>query len=134
VSPYPASIIKGDDYRGGQLAGELLLSAGSRRPAYLSGPLMCNLYRDRLAGFKQALKQANVTLREDRMFFQELTEENAVRAMQQLFEQHEEQPDAIFATNDTSALAAVAYARHRTHRGWRLDGPVRYCSGFRAET
>lgn len=111
VDPYPASIVKGDDFRGGQLAGELLLTAGSRRPAYISGPLTCNLYRDRLAGFRQALEEKGVPLREDWVFLQELNEENAVKAMQELFGQPEEQPDAIFATNDTSALAVVAYAR-----------------------
>src|SRR5690242_230627 len=49
---YPALIIKGDDYKGGYLAAEHLIGQGCRRIAQIGGPLTCNLYEDRCAGFK----------------------------------------------------------------------------------
>lgn len=107
---YPALIIKGDDYKGGYLAAEHLIGQGCRRIAQIGGPLTCNLYEDRCAGFKDALKKHKIKLDKSIVFFHELTWENALKDCERIFSQ-KPWPDAVFALNDTSAIVVLEYAR-----------------------
>ncbi|MEM8521817.1 LacI family DNA-binding transcriptional regulator [Flavobacterium sp. PL12] len=108
--PYNATIIKGDDFRGGYLATKHLLELGCKKVAHISGPISSNLYIDRLAGYKKACAQYNIEIDEELIFHQELTHDNARKAMEIMFE-GDNKPDAIFTANDTSAIAAIEYAR-----------------------
>ncbi len=64
VKAYPASIIKGDDFRGAYLGTSHLIELGCKRIAYISGPLTCNLYTERYAGFEKAMhEQKNAELK-----------------------------------------------------------------------
>jgi LacI family transcriptional regulator len=110
VKPYPATIVKGDDFRGAYLAASHLIELGCRRIAYISGPLTCNIYIDRYAGFEKAMHKHGIPVVKDRVFFQELTADNARKALHKLFAQ-QPAPDAVLATNDTSALTALEFAR-----------------------
>jgi LacI family transcriptional regulator len=110
MQPYPACIIKGDDFRGGYLAASHLIQLGCRRIAYISGPLTCNIYIDRFAGFEKALMQHTVPFRKDWVFYHELTADNARKAMHRLFA-HPPYPDAIMAANDVTAIAILEYAK-----------------------
>src|SRR3978361_1513403 len=85
VKPYPACIIKGDDFRGGYLAASHLLELGCRRVAYISGPLNCSIYIDRFAGFQKAMQQYNVPILKDQVFYHELSAANARKTMYKLF-------------------------------------------------
>jgi LacI family transcriptional regulator len=109
VQPYPACMIKGDDFHGGRLAAEHLLAQGCRRIAYISGPLNCSLYIDRFAGFQKAMREQGVVLPDSRVFHHELSADNARRTMTSLFAQ-KPRPDAIFAGNDISALEVLRFA------------------------
>lgn len=111
----PSFIVRGDDYRGGLLAGNHLVAAGSSDIAYISGPLSCSIYRERTRGFRDALAKQNIILREDRIYHHELTAENARNSLSKLFESAEV-PDGLFAANDTTAIAAVEFARERAIR------------------
>jgi len=112
VKPYPACIIKGDDFHGGYLATSHLLEQGCRRIAYISGPLTCSVYADRYAGFRTAMQQYGLSVAENRVFFHELTAENARKTMRQLFAR-KPYPDAVFAANDVSALEALHFAKEK---------------------
>ena len=111
----PSFIVRGDDYRGGLLAGNHLVAAGSSNIAYISGPLSCSIYRERTRGFRDALAKQNIILREDRVYHHELTAENARKSLSKLFESADV-PDGLFAANDTTAIAAVEFARERAIR------------------
>lgn len=108
--PYPACIVKGDDFRGGYLATSHLIELGARRIAFISGPLDCNIYVDRFAGFEKAMQQKGVPVHHHLMAYQELNADNARRAMHRFFSK-KPYPDAIFAANDLSALTALQFAR-----------------------
>lgn len=110
VNPYPAHIVKGDDFRGAFLATSHLIELGCKRIAHISGPLRCNIYIDRYAGFKKAMTQNKVAIHEKMVFYQELTADNARKAMHKLFAQ-KPYPDAVFAANDVSALTALEFAK-----------------------
>ena len=110
TKPYKATIVKGDDFRGGYLATQHLLELGCKKIVHISGPLTSNLYIDRSTGYKKALAQYNVPINEDLIFYQELTHENARKAMEKIFED-DIKPDAVFTSNDTSAIAVLEFAR-----------------------
>lgn len=107
---YDATIVKGDDFRGGYLATQHLLELGCKNIAHITGPLTSNLYIDRFAGYKKAFAQYDMPINNDLIFHQELSHENARKAMEIMFE-GAIKPDAIFTANDTSAIAALEYAR-----------------------
>lgn len=110
VKPYPALIVKGDDFRGGYLGAAHLLELGCRRIAFISGPLNCSIYIDRFAGFKKAMQQFDAPVLNNMIFYHELSAANARRAMNKLFSK-KPYPDAIFAANDVSALEALHFAK-----------------------
>lgn len=110
VGPYPACIIKGDDFRGAYLATAHLIELGSRRIAYISGPMSCNIYIDRYAGFEQAMRQHVVTIDPGLVFYHELTVDNARKALHQLFARRP-YPDAVLCANDLTALTVLTFAK-----------------------
>ena len=110
TKPYPAFIVKGDDFRGGYLAASHLIELGCKRIAFISGPMSCNLYIDRFDGFKKAMEQNNISLIEDYIFFHELTAVNARKDMHLLFGK-KPYPDGILAANDVTALEAISFAK-----------------------
>lgn len=110
VKPYPACVIKGDDIRGAYLSTSHLIQLGSRRIACICGPLDSNIYIDRYKGFEKAMAQYGIPIKKDMVFLHELTIDNARNSMRRLFAK-EPYPDAIFAANDVTALAALDYAR-----------------------
>lgn len=107
---YNAIKVKGDDVRGGYLATQHLLELGCKRVGHISGPLTSNLYIDRLTGYKKALTQYSIPVNEDFIFHQELTHENARKAMEKMFG-GKIKPDAVFTSNDVSAIAVLEFAR-----------------------
>ncbi|WEK18021.1 MAG: LacI family DNA-binding transcriptional regulator [Candidatus Pedobacter colombiensis] len=112
VADYKATLIKGDDFKGAYLATHHLIAAGCKRIAHISGPLTSNLYQDRAAGFLKAMEEHQLPVNPDWVFHQELTHENAMVAMQQMFSAGTV-PDGLFADNDTSAIAAIEYAKEK---------------------
>lgn len=101
--------VVGADYEGGRTVATHLAEQGATDIAYISGPLGCNLYRDRTLGFRQGLAEKGLGLREEWVFHQELTSDNAWQVMEQLFA-NKDCPDAIFACNDNTAIIALQYA------------------------
>jgi LacI family transcriptional regulator len=110
VQPYPACIIKGDDFRGAYLGTSHLIELGCQRIALICGPLSSNLYIDRHAGFEKAMRQNNVTIHDRYVFYHELNAENARKSLHLLFAK-KPYPDAVFASNDVTALAALEFAK-----------------------
>lgn len=121
VQPYPACIIKGDDFRGAYLAASHLVQLGSKRIAYISGPLSCNIYIDRYAGFEKALSQNNIPVRKDWIVYHELTADNARKSLHRLFSKAPF-PDAILCANDLTALTALDFAKEK---GIAIPGELR---------
>ena len=112
VGDYKATFIKGSDFQGAYLATSHLIAAGCKRIAHVSGPLTSNLYQDRAAGFLKAMEEHHLSVKPEWMFHQELTHENARAAMREMFEK-DIVPDGIFADNDTTAIAAIEYAKEK---------------------
>lgn len=107
---YEAHKVKGDDYSGGYQTTLHLLQQGCRRIAHMGGPLTCSIYQNRYNGYLHALKEYDVPLDEEIVFFHELTKENALKTCEVIFSKAS-LPDSIFACNDTSAIAVLEYAK-----------------------
>ncbi|WP_343688597.1 LacI family DNA-binding transcriptional regulator [Chitinophaga sp.] len=107
---YDVTIVKGDDYLGGLTVTQHLIEQGCKDIVHISGPLTCSLYVERVAGFKHALQQHKIPFKKSRVFYQELTRDNAWQACEKIFAQ-QPYPDGIFAANDTTAIAILEYCR-----------------------
>jgi LacI family transcriptional regulator len=70
------------------------------------------LYRERYAGFEKSMTQNNVPIIEGLIFYQELSVDNARKAMHRLFSE-KPYPDGIFGTNDSTALTALEFAKEK---------------------
>ena len=107
---YPGNKIHGDDHKGGYMATMHLLDLGCRKIAFIGGLTCCNLYAQRYNGYKQALQEYGLEPEESLVYFQDLTSENAQATSRKIFAEAS-YPDAVFACNDTTALAVVQHAR-----------------------
>jgi LacI family transcriptional regulator len=107
---FPGYSITGDDFTGGYLATEHLIKQGCKRIAHFSGVLTCNLYQQRLAGYKAALAKYNIPYDEQLLYIHNLTTDAAATAAQELLTSHP-LPDGLFAANDTSAVSFIQEAR-----------------------
>lgn len=107
---FRAHIVHGDDFQGGYQVGKHLIGQGCRDIAFINGVLSSNLYQERLAGFKAALKEANLSWKKSRNFSHELTVENAEKTIRKIFSK-KPFPDALFCANDTTAIEALQIAR-----------------------
>jgi len=100
--------IVGDEFNGGYQVTKHLLEQGCKHIAHISGPLSCSIYQHRFNGYKEALNEYDVPYNEDLVFFHELNKENTFISCDKLFA-GKIVPDAIFACNDTAALAVIEY-------------------------
>jgi LacI family transcriptional regulator len=104
--------ITGDDFTGGFLATEHLIKQGCKRIALFTGVLSCNLYQQRLGGYKAALAKHGIPFDEQMLHVHNLTSEAATVASRQLLS-GDGLPDGLFAANDTSAVAFIQEARRQ---------------------
>ncbi|MGM0499227.1 MAG: LacI family DNA-binding transcriptional regulator [Bacillota bacterium] len=81
---------------------EYLLKKGHKKIAHISGDLNTTTARERLSGYKKALKNYKVEINEDYIIEGDYTQDSAYQAMQNLLKL-EVRPTAVFAANDLSA-------------------------------
>ena len=83
-----------------------LVERGYRKIGILSGFQRLSTMRERLAGFEDALREANLPLRDEWCVDSPLTIEDGKRAMQKLMGQAE-RPRAVFICNNLLSLGAL---------------------------
>lgn len=99
-----------DDFKGGFIAAEHLISKGCKRIAHIGGPQHLNIYINRLQGYLKALRKHNFKIEEDLIIESLLTREDGKACAKKLLDSPK-RPDAIFAANDISALSIILYAK-----------------------
>ena len=92
--------------QGAYLGTRHLIERGYREIGILSGFQRLSTMRERLAGFEQAMAEANLPLRASWCIDSPLTIEDGKRAMQQLMGQAE-RPGAVFISNNLLSLGAL---------------------------
>jgi LacI family transcriptional regulator len=98
-----------DDYAAGLLATRHLLSTGKRRIAHIAAPELAP-GADRLRGYRDALREYGLTIREHYIVsnsrVEELGEDVGYQGMRKLL-RRKPRPDAVFCYNDLTAIGAI---------------------------
>ncbi len=112
--------VDSDNISGAYSAVEYLIRLGHRRIAVINGSITSRNAMDRFQGYKKALAQYKIGLREEYIKYGNYTYEKAYEFAKELFEL-KEYPTAIFAAEDAMALAA---ARAASEKGLRVPQDV----------
>jgi LacI family transcriptional regulator len=101
-----------DDYKGAFMATEHLITKGYQRIAHISGPQHLKNFYDRLRGYMGAL-QANKIKADPSLIYHGNVSIQSGKEGVQHFWARPEPPDAIFATEDFTALGAISELKER---------------------
>ncbi|WP_138751831.1 LacI family DNA-binding transcriptional regulator [Paenibacillus sinopodophylli] len=110
VSSLQVATVVADDYMGGCLAAEHLLTLGHKQIAVLTESLLISSSRERLRGFRETLGRAGLTLLESNIVSCRNGLEDGKARMIELF-RGEERPSALFCFNDLLAVGALQAAK-----------------------
>ena len=84
-----------DDFQGAYKAVSHLISEGFTNIVHFAGPTHINVYRNRLLGYLEALKQNKLDQKKEYIFHDTLTEEKGWNACKEIMNR-KDRPDAIF--------------------------------------
>lgn len=93
-----------DNYKAAYDVTKHLIDQGCRRIMHLGGNMLRNVYADRLKGYKQALRDHNISFDEKKLLYiSRLGEEAGTKAAEHILKMTAK-PDAVFSANDTAAV------------------------------
>ncbi|MFO7683267.1 MAG: LacI family DNA-binding transcriptional regulator [Chloroflexota bacterium] len=104
--------VTGDNFTGGRLAAEHLLSLGKQKIAFLGGPAEEQEVRLRFKGFDSALKLAGLAVDPKRVVYGDYSSEAGTKMMFKLLDQNPGL-DAVFTNSDLVAIGAINAIRER---------------------
>jgi DNA-binding LacI/PurR family transcriptional regulator len=107
-----ASKVVVDDYKGAFDVVEHLIKSGYKRIAHLAGPENLSISKFRLKGYRDALKQANLSFDPSMVVYGGLDDTDGIVGFQKLLNL-ETLPDAIFAVNDPVATGAFVMIKEQ---------------------
>ena len=103
-----ASCVSVDDEAGAFNITEHLVDHGYTRIAHLSGPQSISIGRNRLEGYKKALRKNGIPVEDSLIVEAGLHEEAGYEGMNELLNKHKKNPiRAVFAVNDPAAFGAM---------------------------
>jgi len=96
-----------NDFSAAFEATEHLISIGCKNIAHIAGSQLTKIFKDRLEGYKSALKKHHLPINENLIAFaEELNYENGVKCANHFLSQ-KNRPDGLFCANDYSAISAI---------------------------
>lgn len=95
-----------DDYLGAYKIVQHLIQQGCRRIAHFTSPKKISIYRERLRGYKDALRDHHIPFDEALVVESNMQLEGGRQSMETLLNL-EEKPDAIFSASDYGAMGAM---------------------------
>lgn len=96
-----------------ELVSHLITLHGKQNIAFLSGPTSNCDALDRYEGYKEALAENHIPLREDYIQIGDFTPDSAMEAVKVLFDQKQLPIDAIVCSNDSMALTVLSELQKR---------------------
>lgn len=100
-----------DGYKGAYQAVGHLISIGKRNIAHIAGPIGLSNTKERLTGFKDALRDHNIDFKNELLIHCNLNKEDAEMCTRKLLNMPNP-PDAIFAYNSYIAFESMITAKH----------------------
>lgn len=95
-----------DNYAAGYTMTQHLIQQGCKRIVHITANVKRNVYAERLRGYKQALTDHGILYDENLLFFNNLGETACVEAVRTILQMNP-LPDAIFSSNDSSAVVCI---------------------------
>ncbi len=106
----PHAFVYPDDRGGGYMATRHLIELGHQKIGYINGPdERCSCGPDRLLGFQDALREAELEIRTEWMWRGNWRPESGYAAGKQILSRAD-RPTAIFAANDYMAIGCIRAA------------------------
>jgi LacI family transcriptional regulator len=102
-------VVSINDYLGGQLATSHLLEQGYQHIGHISGPLDWWEARERMAAWRDVLKEANISVQDEHWVEGNWSSASGSHAIEKLFKQYPDM-DAVFVANDQMALSVMQFA------------------------
>lgn len=99
--------VSADNFGGAKAAVRHLISQGHRDIAILTGPLTLRNARDRLKGYKTALREAGIPISPEWVATGDFHEETGARLCRNIFAKGKPWPSAVFASNNLLMLGAL---------------------------
>jgi DNA-binding LacI/PurR family transcriptional regulator len=103
------SMVSIDNYLGGRMAISHLLEQGYRKIGHISGPLDWWESRQRMAAWKDGLKDAGFEVKDSHYVEGNWSSTSGALAVEKLFDQYPDL-DSIFVANDQMALSAIQFS------------------------
>ncbi len=104
--------IYNDNFQLGYDAVMQLYKIGCRKIGHFAGALTHPEYSERYRGYKKALEDLHLPLREEWVFKKTITIDAGTEAAQRIL-QMEDRPDSIFSSGDFPAITAIDLFRHK---------------------
>ncbi|MCG8306819.1 MAG: LacI family transcriptional regulator [Cytophagales bacterium] len=98
-----------DNFDAAYMATNHLIGQGYRRIGHLAGVQQRHMYQKRLEGYLTALRDHRMPVDENVIHYSKLSYEDGINGAETLLNR-DLRPDAIFASNDTSAIGFMQYA------------------------
>jgi LacI family transcriptional regulator len=98
--------VKIDDYAGGYMATEHLIKKGYKHICHIAGLQHIQIFRDRLSGYKDALKAHKIKFEEAMVYYGKNSIESGGEGMKDLL-RRSIKIDAVFCVEDFTALGAM---------------------------
>lgn len=95
-----------DNFKAGYEITSHLISQGCRRIMHLGGSMLRNVYLERFNGYRQALADHGLEFEDGLLLVSELNNKSGREAAESILTM-KNRPDGIFASNDTTAVAAI---------------------------
>ncbi|MBI5957596.1 MAG: LacI family DNA-binding transcriptional regulator [Chloroflexi bacterium] len=106
-----SSVVDATNYQGAYEATRYLSQLGHARIAFVTGSLAVRSAIDRLHGYKAALVDCDIPVREELIVEGDYQQETGYEVAKSLLQRVNPLPTAIFASNDLSAFGAMDAAR-----------------------
>ncbi len=111
-----SSIVEATNYQGAYEATRYLCELGHTRIAFIVGSLNVWSAVERLRGYKAALVDCDIPLRQELILEGDYQQQGGYEAVKQVLNTIDPPPTAIFASNDISAFGAMDAAREHGFR------------------
>lgn len=95
-----------DNIRGAYEATSALINEGHRKIAIITGPITAKPGRDRLTGYKKALRMNDIKLNEEYLFYGDFKLDSGYQCTQEILKM-EDRPTAILVCNNMMNLGSI---------------------------